>query len=207
MRKAAGRIGDLIAAIEPFDDRERADQQQCLVWLAATDDIYRRKKPATPPQHLVCYVVPVDVCAGSVFLVDHRLAGLWLPPGGHVEPGEDPAATARREAREELGIDADFAVAGARPFFLTMARTSEVAGPAASDDDRASFRAHTDVSLWYVLAGHEAMPLALDQREFDGGRWWTWAAVSAADPAGFEPGLRRFRAKLRAFSQARLPSR
>jgi 8-oxo-dGTP diphosphatase len=37
---------------------------------------------------------------GRILLVDHVNAGLWLPPGGHVEPDEDPEVTARREARE-----------------------------------------------------------------------------------------------------------
>ncbi|WP_130014355.1 NUDIX domain-containing protein [Serinicoccus sediminis] len=32
------------------------------------------------------------------------LAGRWEFPGGKVEPGEDPAAAAVREAREELGV-------------------------------------------------------------------------------------------------------
>lgn len=31
---------------------------------------------------------------------------MWLPPGGHVEPGEDPWQTVVRECREELHIDA-----------------------------------------------------------------------------------------------------
>ncbi|MEU4312510.1 NUDIX domain-containing protein [Nocardia sp. NPDC024068] len=34
-------------------------------------------------------------------------AGLWLPPGGHVEPDEHPARTACREVAEELGITVD----------------------------------------------------------------------------------------------------
>lgn len=199
MRRAIDGVADLVAAMVPADDRERADQDDCRRWLAATSDIYRRAKPATPPKHLVSYLVPVDPRDGSVFLVDHRLAGLWLPPGGHVEPGEEPAVTARREAMEELGIEADFSIAGQAPFFLTVTETVSVAGLKASESDRAAHRAHTDVSLWYLLAGHRGMPIILDPREFGGGRWWSAAEVRSSDPAFFDPCLGRFVAKLVAF--------
>ncbi|MBS3117714.1 NUDIX domain-containing protein [Candidatus Woesearchaeota archaeon] len=33
--------------------------------------------------------------------------GLWRPPGGMVEPGEDPKDTVIREMKEELGIGVD----------------------------------------------------------------------------------------------------
>jgi 8-oxo-dGTP pyrophosphatase MutT (NUDIX family) len=48
-------------------------------------------------------VVPVGA-DGRILLVDHVNAGLWLPPGGHVEVDEDPGLTARREIQEELGL-------------------------------------------------------------------------------------------------------
>lgn len=175
----------LVAGIIPADNLERDHQAAALAWLDRTADIYRRARPATPPQHLVAYALLTDPADGGVFLVDHRLAGLWLPAGGHVEPGEDPADTVRRETREELGIDAAFPPGGARPAFITVTRTT---GPPALQ--------HTDVSLWYVLHGHRELPIALDDREFTGGRWWAAAEIRTTDPAVFDPHLGRFLAKL-----------
>lgn len=42
----------------------------------------------------------------EVLLVHHNKIGLWLYPGGHVDPNEDPAAAAVREVVEETGIHA-----------------------------------------------------------------------------------------------------
>lgn len=39
-----------------------------------------------------------------VLLHPHRKLGLWLPPGGHIEPNELPDAAAVREVEEEAGI-------------------------------------------------------------------------------------------------------
>jgi 8-oxo-dGTP diphosphatase len=52
----------------------------------------------------------VLICAGylieqgRVLLVHHNKFRKWVPPGGHIEPGETFAATAVREFREETGI-------------------------------------------------------------------------------------------------------
>ncbi|MXX80933.1 MAG: NUDIX domain-containing protein [Chloroflexi bacterium] len=44
---------------------------------------------------------------GATLLHWHRKVGLWLPPGGHVEPNEDPVQAARREALEETGLEVE----------------------------------------------------------------------------------------------------
>jgi 8-oxo-dGTP pyrophosphatase MutT (NUDIX family) len=117
-----------------------------------------------------------------VLLVNHINAGLWLLPGGHVEPDEHPAATARREVEEELGIvDADV---DERPVFVTVTETVGIdAG-------------HTDVSLWFVADCRRDRPLTPDRGEFCAVRWWAPADLLAADPARFDPHLARFCVKL-----------
>jgi 8-oxo-dGTP pyrophosphatase MutT (NUDIX family) len=39
-----------------------------------------------------------------VLLVHHNKLGMWLYPGGHIDPNEDPAQAAVREVHEETGI-------------------------------------------------------------------------------------------------------
>jgi 8-oxo-dGTP diphosphatase len=174
-------IVGLVSGIVPTDDLGQKHRQNALTWLAGTDDIFRRVKPLTPSPHLVSYFLLVDRPAGSVLLCDHRLSGLWLPAGGHVEPGEHPLDTVRREAVEELGVIArPDAASQDGPFFLTM---TETVGPLATR--------HVDVSLWFALAGHVGQPLRPDQREFVQVRWWTVAELREAALGRFEPHLPR----------------
>ncbi|WP_433315450.1 NUDIX hydrolase [Micromonospora chersina] len=179
-------IRALVEALTPGDELEARHRATALAWLAGTGDIFRREKPRTPSPHLVAYFLLRDEADGAVLLVDHRKAGMWLPSGGHVEPGEDPAQTVRREMVEELGVPAVFVpVLGERPAFLTV---TETVGP---PEER-----HTDVSLWYVLTGSRDQKLIPDPAEFRGVRWWTPAEVAAARPGTVEPHLGRMLAKL-----------
>jgi 8-oxo-dGTP diphosphatase len=130
----------------------------------------------------VSYVVLVDPSDGSVLLVDHVKAGLWLPPGGHVDPDEHPTATARRQLLEELGLEPEHLSDG--PVFLTRQQTVGT-GPQ-----------HTDVSLWFVAEGRRDRPLTPDAREVTATRWWTRGEVVAGDPLRFDPHFARFVAKL-----------
>src|ERR1700722_4343735 len=142
-------VHELVSGIRPWDHLETEHRAETLNWLEKTNDVFRRAKPATPEKHMVSYVVMVDPDDGSTLLVDHINARLWLPPGGHVEPGEHPTDAARREAHEELGIDPMFAEPSGRPSFVTVTRTGGLdAG-------------HIDVSLWFLLIGRLGLDLTI----------------------------------------------
>ncbi|WP_249997648.1 NUDIX domain-containing protein [Actinoplanes sp. M2I2] len=182
MRTSVGVVHAVVNGLRAGDDVEASDRGRVLAWLERTDDVFRRAKPATPEQHLVSYVVPVDPRDGAVLLVDHVNAGLWLPPGGHVEPDEDPLVSAQREIGEELGLDGSRV--SREPVFLTVTRTVGLdAG-------------HTDVSLWYLLPCEQEQPLVVDDEEFHRVRWWSKAELAAADPARFDPHFFRFLTKI-----------
>ncbi len=185
MRSSVTAVHLLVAALEPWDDLEARHQSDTLRWLEDTDDVFRRRKPATPDPHLVSHVVMVDRDNdGSSLLVDHISAGLWLPPGGHVEPDEHPADTARRELLEEVGVDPAPSRSLQTPTFLTVTRTV------------GTEQAHTDVSLWFCVPGHRTTTLRTDLTEFRSARWWTTQEVLDQPATRFDPHYRRSVAKL-----------
>ena len=164
-----------IADIRPFDAVEAQAIAEALTWIDSGAELCRQAKPATPPRHLVAYFLVTD--DAHILLCDHRKSGLWLPTGGHVEPGEHPRDTARRECIEELGIEADFRAP--EPQFITASPT---VGPSP----------HIDVSLWYILRGDRQATLAFDREEFHGIKWFH---PSDAPQTRVEPALSRLLAK------------
>jgi len=150
------QITEEIRSIEPFDALESLTIKDVLAWLESDADIYRIKKPDIPNRHLVSYFVVVD--GEYILLVDHINAELWLPTGGHVEPGENPRTTVVREAREELTIDAVFFKE--KPVMIsnttTVGRTS----------------GHVDVSLWYAIKGNRSTVMDFDTTEFHRVKWF-----------------------------------
>jgi len=183
------QIADLVRSIHPHDPLEATHLQQTLAWITSGALLFRTQKPATPLQHLVAYFALFDPTYQKLLLVDHKNAGLWLPSGGHVEPGEDPRVTVIREAREELNLDAQFLFPD--PLFLTI---TETVGPAPC---------HTDVSLWYVLQGDCTVPLTYDQEEFHGIAWFPLTGLPLTR---CDPHLERFATKLKAQFDVKLGS-
>jgi len=168
-------IHQIVSSLIPFDHLEEEHLNFTKQWIASGAEIFRLELPDQPPIHLVSYFILIDPQTNDLLLVDHKKAQHWLPPGGHVEFNEHPKDTVKREAQEELGIEADFLFA--EPQFLTVRPT---VGTCAS---------HVDVSLWYVLKGNANTSLNYDTAEFQQIRWFKPLEIPFEHA---DPHLKRF---------------
>ncbi|GAC68273.1 NUDIX hydrolase [Gordonia soli] len=178
-------LNRIVSRLRPHDELEQAHMEDVAAWIRSTGDLVRRERPATPPKHLVAYIVAIDPFDGSTLLGQHRKAGLWLPTGGHVEPGERPRDAAVREIVEELAIDPELAsrCVAADPVFITVTSVDSVG-------------AHVDVSLWYTIELNRGIEVTHDPSEFDSVRWWPVDEILAESATRFDRHFRRFLAKV-----------
>ncbi len=174
------QISDLIQQILPHDALEKTHIEETVAWINSGVEIFRLEKPDIPDKHLVSYFLLFDEVAQKILLCDHKKAGLWLPLGGHVDPGENPRETARRECFEELRIDADFCFQD--PVFISSTVTVGLTP------------GHTDISLWYLLKGSCQDIYDFDVREFNAIQWF---ALDDIPYEASDPHMKRFIQKLR----------
>jgi 8-oxo-dGTP diphosphatase len=178
------KIHRIVSLMSPLDGLEQDHIRFVLDWIESDSEIFRTQKPATPDTHLVSYFVVASPEMDRILLVDHKKAELWLPPGGHVDPGEDPKETVRREAKEELGIDAELLFD--EPILLTVTKTV------------GNVARHTDVSLWYLLKGDPRRALDYDLNEFN---QICWFAIDEIPFEKSDPHMKRFIQKMLGLKQ------
>ena len=114
---------------------------------------------------------PVHITASAlvvgpegVLLHRHKRLGLWLQPGGHLDPGEPPLDAAVRETLEETGLRG-------------VPRSAEVA----HIDVHGGGLGHVHLDLRFVLEAAGAPRPGAD--ESPAVRWFTLAeALAVADP-------------------------
>src|SRR5579872_372698 len=115
----------------------------------------------------------------KVLLHRHQKLGKWLPPGGHIEPNETPPEAARREVKEETGLDIAFieqenlkvdaynAVSFERPFLCLLENI-----PPHKDKP-----AHQHMDFVYL-----ARPLSdVSQMDLKDFRWFAWNDLKEID--------------------------
>lgn len=101
----AAEAAALLQAFDPDGDRravESAEQVRRLLRTAAAP--FSREH--YDPGHVTVSAVVLAPDGRSVLLVYHQRLERWLQPGGHIEPADGTfTAAARREVREETGLD------------------------------------------------------------------------------------------------------
>ena len=159
---------EAVASLRPVDSREARSRDRIQVALGRLSDPFDQE---ADPTHLTGSAIVLG--PSGVLLHRHKRLGMWLQPGGHIEPGETPWDAARREAEEETGLTF-------RPW----------AGPPrlAHVDVHDGGRGHTHLDLRYLLepvGDATPRPPAGESQDV---RWFGWDEVfDVADPglAGF----------------------
>jgi len=100
-----GALIALLTAYDPSDAEEQAYRARMLDFAAVAHDPFRRTD--YDPGHFTASGFVVHPDGGRILLVHHARLGIWVQPGGHVDP-DDPSVleAARREIVEETGLAA-----------------------------------------------------------------------------------------------------
>lgn len=92
----------LLEAVEKLRHKEYVNTEFIKKFLnrIEQDEIYTRDEGND--SHFCSFFLPFNLETKKIFLGDHKKAGSWVPPGGHIDKGENPIQTVQREFREEL---------------------------------------------------------------------------------------------------------
>jgi len=95
-------LRELLLSHAPVDVREEQHRARMLA-LLDVDDPFARDR--FDPGHFTASAFVLSPDEADLLLILHAKFGLWLQPGGHIDP-EDPdvVAAARREVAEETGL-------------------------------------------------------------------------------------------------------
>lgn len=166
------RVQEAVSERIPVDARE-ADS--LATFLAEFGRLERPFDEAAGPVHVTGSAIVTG--PRGVVLHLHKRLGIWLQPGGHIEPGEMPWEGALREAEEETGLAVRHPAEGPR-----LVHVDVHPGP----------RGHTHLDLRYLLLAddRDPSPAPGESQEV---RWFSWDdAIARADP-GLVGALRAVR--------------
>jgi 8-oxo-dGTP pyrophosphatase MutT (NUDIX family) len=167
------RLRAQVAAHQPIDDRERLARGEAIACL---DRLARPLDRESDPMHVTASAIVVG--RRGVLLHRHRKLGRWMQPGGHVDPGEEPAEAAVRECREETGLAVIHPWGDPRMVHL---------------DVHEAAAGHVHVDLRYLVVGPDARPEP-EPGESPEVSWLSWNEAEELADDALAGGLRAARA-------------
>jgi 8-oxo-dGTP pyrophosphatase MutT (NUDIX family) len=168
----SAEVGAVRLAVARFDaatPREISSRKLILAGLDRLPDPFSRD---AGPVHVTGSAIVLGP-RGTVLHLHKRL-GIWMQPGGHLEPGEAPYDAALREAREETGLPVRHVEGGPRLVHLDVHPAGE----------------HLHLDVRYLLSCDDVEP-SPPPEESQQVRWFSLdEAISLADE-GLVDGLTR----------------
>jgi 8-oxo-dGTP pyrophosphatase MutT (NUDIX family) len=149
-------LRSVLEAHVPADAKETADRSAMLAFLAALPAPFSAEQRKA---HFTASALVVDADRTRTCLVLHRKLGLWLQPGGHVEPADESVGLAAlREVREETGLETRLGTE--QPVHLDIHEIP----------DRPDMPAHLHLDVRFLSVA-DAEELTLSDESTDV-RWW-----------------------------------
>lgn len=165
----AQELAGSVAGFDGVTARERASKARILSELASLPRPFDR------------HASPVHVTASALVVGDrgtvlhlHKRLGLWLQPGGHIDPGERPWDAAVRETLEETGLLGRHPGGSPRLVHVDVHPAGE----------------HVHLDLRYLLECDDREP-APAVGESPHVRWFTLAEAAAVADAGLVDAIAR----------------
>jgi 8-oxo-dGTP pyrophosphatase MutT (NUDIX family)/GNAT superfamily N-acetyltransferase len=162
-------VRDAVATRRPVDARERSSIAE---FVRILDELAEPFDEHADRRHVTGSAIVISDDGRRVLLHRHKRLGLWLQPGGHIDPGELPWDAAAREAVEEGGL----------PATLTSSDLVHV-------DVHPGPRGHTHLDLRYLVGAPRLTP-APGEGESQDVQWFAWHQAIDLAEEGLEGVLR-----------------
>ena len=121
----------------------------------------------------------------SLLVVHHRKLGVWLPPGGHLEPNEVPHEAAIREVYEETGVRAQVEASSDPDLGLRGVRDIQIPRPFAMGYQlihrHGDEPEHVHLDMAYALTAPHGSAVEANLSEVRDARWMTAVEILASE--------------------------
>ncbi|THC43119.1 NUDIX domain-containing protein [Streptomyces sp. A1499] len=166
---------DIRAIIDTYLSQHAEERHSLDRLLAVLNGAEEPSSRTTLPGHVTCSAVVIDRDR-RVLHIGHRVTGLLLCPGGHVEAGDRTLlAAAVREVCEEAGLrPGDLCLT---PQFLDEPIDVDVHDIDANPAKGEPAHQHFDVRFAFYLTAEQPPALALQDEEVAGAQWLPYADV------------------------------